>query len=564
MRFKTRLIVAMAATVLLPSILLAWIVRENMTAHLTTQYDDRGSALATTVSSRLIGMSQDIDGRLAVLTESALVDDNLRAGVAALDGGLPLFDDYLTAFGTETARLTGLSVVQLQNDKGLVLTSNHNPNEYGRLEGALARVPENVFSSAKPVLRSTRFPDGEKPTLVRLKRILLDGNEYFFTAGVIIDDQLWDQLTPAPDFKLCLEAFEESDIACSELTIEEQSHTSVYRIELLHLDVRSGATKTTAIAVRHAKVALTKLLKDLDRWLLIVLGAILGLGMLSMIWVSRKISDPLSDLVYRTSRIDLNKLNVSFKSGRKDEIGDLARVLDEMTRRLRTSRTTLQEAERKMAIGELARQVNHDIKNGLTPIRNIIKHFTQAAREDDPALPGIVLERKASLEASIQFLEDMAGNYARLSPESVCTEFELNGVLSNLLSDYARSRFVEIPFEPGQPATVVLDELALKRVIENLLDNAFDSIVDGGIVRAWTELAEESVRIMISDTGSGMDTDEVEHAFKDFHTTKTKGTGLGLSIVRRLIMDMNGSISIDSARGKGTTITLSVPTVDQH
>ncbi len=563
MRFRTRLLATMAGTILLPSLLLGWVVRENMTSRFTEQYDQRGSSLATTVASRLSDMSLEIDARLDILENLVATDDKLRESLLAIDGGLPFIDPYLTRFGNSTARLTGLAVIQLQDDEGLIITSSHNPDDFGRREATMSDQYEMVVESPRPALRMTNFPDELLPTLVRLRTFNVENRKFLFTAGIVINDALWRQLTPAHDFELCLDNAPGSVLQCDDMSASQQAETGIYRIDLLSLDVNQGSVGNSAIVIRQSRRALTELLADIDRWLFIVFGVILAFGLVSMVWVSAKISNPLTDLLYKTSRIDLNRLNVSFKSGRKDEIGDLARVLDEMTRRLRISRTNMREAERKIAIGDVARQVNHDIKNGLTPIRNIIQHFSTAAHNNDPELINIVLEREESLTASILFLEQLAGNYARLSPEPEQTEVELNRLLSELITDYCGSRSVTIDFEPGSSAQVTINDLSFRRVLENLLDNAFDSLSGEGSVRIHTEVRQDLVAVTIIDSGSGMNPDELDDAFKDFHTTKTNGTGLGLSIVRRLIMDMNASMSIESARGKGTTVTLLIPLATQ-
>src|SRR6185436_3855019 len=97
-------------------------------------------------------------------------------------------------------------------------------------------------------------------------------------------------------------------------------------------------------------------------------------------------------------------------------IGSLSRLLREMTERLRSGTARLREAERRATVGDLARQLNHDIKNGLVPVRNVFRHLAQVARDDPSSLPAVLLERQGTIEAGISYLENLARNYARLSP----------------------------------------------------------------------------------------------------------------------------------------------------
>jgi len=97
-------------------------------------------------------------------------------------------------------------------------------------------------------------------------------------------------------------------------------------------------------------------------------------------------------------------------------------------------------------------------------------------------------------------------------------------------------------------------------VIENLVSNALDSL-DGkaGTVTVTTESGKGVVRIAVSDTGRGMSKAELDRAFNDFYTTKAGGTGLGLSIVRRLVLDSNGSLDVETEPGKGSTFIVEIP-----
>jgi len=97
-------------------------------------------------------------------------------------------------------------------------------------------------------------------------------------------------------------------------------------------------------------------------------------------------------------------------------------------------------------------------------------------------------------------------------------------------------------------------------VIENLVSNAVDSLEGkNGTVTVTTERGKNIVRISVSDTGRGMSKSELDKAFDDFHTTKPGGTGLGLSIVRRLVLDSNGSLNVETEAGQGSTFIVEIP-----
>jgi signal transduction histidine kinase len=264
--------------------------------------------------------------------------------------------------------------------------------------------------------------------------------------------------------------------------------------------------------------------------------------------------------------IDLDRLDQSFDSERQDEIGALSRLLGGMTDRLRNSSARLREVERRAAVGDLARQVNHDIKNGLAPIRNVLRHFSQVARKDPALLPAVFEERKGTLDSSVEYLETLARNYARLSPTVARTPCDVNALVEEVLRNTVADGTVLHTTLSQRLPRALGDTLMLRRILENLVGNAVDSLGGrpGGAVTVTTEPAGgdgelAGVRIIVADTGSGMTRKELDQAFDDFYTTKPDGTGLGLSIVRRLIQDLNGTLRVETEPGTGTRFVVDLP-----
>jgi signal transduction histidine kinase len=264
--------------------------------------------------------------------------------------------------------------------------------------------------------------------------------------------------------------------------------------------------------------------------------------------------------------VDFDRLDQSFASDRDDEIGALAGTLGAMTERLRVGAARLREAERRVATGDLARQVNHDIKNGLVPIRNVLRHLAQVTRDDPGSLARVFEERRGTLESSLEYLDTLARNYARLSPAVQRGPCDVNAIVTEVVRVAAPGdatlRAAPAPALPPVPA----DPLVLRRILENLVGNAVDSLAgtSDGLVTVGTEAvgagtAAALVRLTVADTGPGMSRAELDRAFDDFHTTKEGGTGLGLSIVRRLVLDLGGALRIETAPGAGTRAIVELP-----
>jgi len=303
-------------------------------------------------------------------------------------------------------------------------------------------------------------------------------------------------------------------------------------------------------------------LATVDRWFLAAGAATIALALALAAWTASRVSSPLLELAGKTARLDLDRLDVEFDTEGEGEIGALSRLLHELTLRLRTGMTKLREAERRATVGDLARQLNHDVKNGLIPVRNAFRHLAQVARDHPDRLPALLLERQGNIEAGISYLENLARNYARLTPALDRQPGDLNGTVRDVVQGMTGAEEFRMDLAPALPS-VAADPLVVRRILENLLSNAVDSLDSGkGAVTVTTSSVNgdgRTVRLVVADQGKGMTEGELERAFEDFYTTKPGGTGLGLSIVRRLVLDLNGSLRVETAPGSGTRFIIDLP-----
>jgi len=304
------------------------------------------------------------------------------------------------------------------------------------------------------------------------------------------------------------------------------------------------------------------------------LGAVLLLAVivsvLLAIFLSGRISRPLRDLADRTANLDLDSLDVDFSSSRNDEVGRLSRLLGDMTGRLRDGVKRLRTAEHRATMGEMARQVNHDIRNGITPLRNVLRHLSEVADDDPAQLNTVFAERRETLEGGLAYLEDLATHYARLSPGRQPQGCRLYEVIAGAMADPSIAPGVKLANTvPANLPAILADPVSLRRIFDNLIRNALDSLPDGqGTVSVDATVDEdpnlEELRILVSvsDTGEGIPPENLDAIFTDFFTTREEGTGLGLSNVRRLAADCGANIRVTSEPGHGTTFTLSFPIPD--
>jgi signal transduction histidine kinase len=319
---------------------------------------------------------------------------------------------------------------------------------------------------------------------------------------------------------------------------------------------------TARVLVLRTGNALPGLLASMDRWFALAGVATVLLALLLAAVLSARVSRPLTDLAERTDALDLDRLDQTFPVERADEIGRLAGVLSSLTGRLRASAARLREAERRATVGDVARQVNHDVKNGLAPIRHVLRHLGQVARDQPEQLAEVYREREGTLESSVAYLEQLARNYARLTPRVDRELCDLNAVAREATAGAGDSGGrLDLMLADNLPP-VRADAVVLRRILENLLGNAFDALDGDGRVLVATESGDErtpGVKLIIADTGRGMTSEELERAFDDFYTTKPNGTGLGLSVVRRLVADVGGVLRVRTEPGAGTRFEIEFP-----
>jgi signal transduction histidine kinase len=552
--FRARLFLAFVGVLLIPLGVLAFGVRREMDRRLTAEYDRRVHALADVVQDDLRRRSGEVAQRLTALRDDLAADNRFRLAVIQSN---PAARGWLLDYGGSAMRLAGLALLQIQDSAGRVLSSGHFRNEFDRPEPVLPRLlAESADTLA--VVRA-RTEESDFLALARLDSFYVGGRRFTIIGGTGLDSNRLVQVDSAGGLAVALLLPGSSTARPAGGVVAELG------VPYLDLTRAAGATPSTArVVVTQSLSQLEGLRRGVDAWFLAALGLTAGAALLAAAGLARRVGRPVAELARKTQAIDLDRLDADFATDRTDEIGALSRLLGEMTTRLRQSTIRLREAERRATLGDVARQVNHDIKNGLAPIRHVLRHLTQVATEQPGTLPQVFEERRGTLESSVGYLDTLAGNYARLTPAMVQQPCDLNGVVREV----ARLTESRVPLRmalTGNLPPVSGDPVAIRRILENVVGNAADSLdgKPGAGVTVTTESAGEPgstlVRIIVADDGRGMTQPELERAFDDFYTTKERGTGLGLTIVRRLVQDLGGRLRVETEPGVGTRVIVELP-----
>jgi signal transduction histidine kinase len=566
MSLRARILLAFVALTLVPIGLLAYGLRQEMTDRLTDQYQERVDAVVEVIREDLADESDAIGGRLESL-EQALVDDNRFRSAAV--GGVEADREYQLDYAGDAMRRAALSTLQILDEGGRIISSGHFRNEHGRIEAglpaALTGAPEGVALVTMPVA------DGTVLALARAHVVPIGDRRFTLVGGTRVDEAFLARLARDPEIAVSLR-YPGGQLSSLDAGGDASSSTLDAADPAVPLDlplVRTGTGGAPAVAratltVAQSRTPLQALLRNVDRWFIGTAAGTSLAALLLAVWISSRITRPLASLAEQAAVLDLDRLDVRFEAG-NDEVGTLARLLDDLASRLRTSTARVREAERRATVGDLSRQITHDIRNGLIPLRNVMRHLSQVEHDDPTALPAVFAERRQTMDSSIVYLETLATSYGRLSPRANRRECDVNALVAEVVRAAHGRDSVEIATRQGRVPPVVADPVAFRRILENLTANAVDSLQGsaGRVTVSTTVVTRDGespmVRVTVADTGRGMTPEESSRIFDDFYTTKDGGTGLGLSIVRRLVMDLNGSIGVESEPGRGTRIVVDLP-----
>lgn len=546
MTFRARMSLAFLVAALVPLAVLAHGVRREVTRRLTAQYERRVSTLVNVASQDLAYESAETAIRLAILRSDLGADDRFRLGAVRGDGSERR---YVLDWAERAMSLAGLSVLRVYDDAGRIVSSGHFRNEFGRADPRLAQ--RIAFAPGGHALLHVRGPSSSFVALVRTDAVRIGGRVFTLVGGTTVDEAFFARLERGGELDVDL--------------IYGDPPPSTRSIETLPLHYLGESADSGAIAT-HLAIAplgdeLDALRGDVDRWIVGAFMLAALAGALLVAWLAAGLSRPLATLARAALSIEFDTPDVGAVAARDDEVGTLARRFSAMTRRLRAGAVRLRDAERRATAGEMARQVNHDVKNGLVPIRNVLRHLTHVQQTTPGDLPTVFAERRGTLEASVTYLDELATRWARLTPRAVRQTVDVNAVARDAASA-ARDAF-STPLElrlRGESPVVLGDPLAIRRMLDNVVTNAAQSIEDGrGVVTIATDCRDGVALLRVSDTGRGMTPEELGRALSGFYTTKPHGTGLGLSVVRRLVADHGGSVHVDSTPGRGTVVSIELP-----
>ena len=267
----------------------------------------------------------------------------------------------------------------------------------------------------------------------------------------------------------------------------------------------------------------------------------------------------ISDKMYAT-RFEKHNKKIALE-GATTEIKSLVESYNNMIDALEESAQKLASSEREQAWREMAKQVAHEVKNPLTPMRLSVQSFQRMFDPKDPEIHKKVDEYSKTLIQQIDTMSKIAeafSNFAKMPAQNL-EQLDIVEVVERALEIFPSEniKFSATNFE----IIATADKDQINRIVNNLVKNAIQSVPENKIPDIEVELSEkdEHVYIKVKDNGSGIDDTISQKIFEPKFTTKTSGMGLGLPMIKNIIETYNGSISYDTTKGEGTVFVVSFP-----
>jgi len=291
---------------------------------------------------------------------------------------------------------------------------------------------------------------------------------------------------------------------------------------------------------------------------------IILIGGVIAVFITNRITSSFSWIGEKMREVNLGQHNEEITWNRRDELGGLVNEYNKMVQKLEASAKALAKTEREGAWREMARQVAHEIKNPLTPMKLSIQYLQKAIDNNAPNVKELSSNVARTLIEQIEHLSKIAAEFSQFANigNAKLEDFDLHDLLHSLVSLHSMQDGGEVHWAPlDQRLMIRADKTQINRLFTNLLQNAYEAVPEGQekLIRVREKLLGSNVVIMVQDNGTGIPVETQAKIFIPNFTTKTSGTGLGLAMSKGIVEQSRGEIWFETEEGKGTTFFVSLP-----
>jgi signal transduction histidine kinase len=282
------------------------------------------------------------------------------------------------------------------------------------------------------------------------------------------------------------------------------------------------------------------------------------------LFITNRITHSFAVISDKMKMINLGSRNEAIEWKRNDELGQLVNEYNKMVSKLEESASILAKTEREGAWREMARQVAHEIKNPLTPMKLSMQYLQKSIENNAPNVKELTASVANTLIEQIDHLSQIASEFSQFAniENSNKELFDMNDTLKHALHLYAANDHVKIiPELLKKPVMIEADKTHINRLFTNLILNAIQAVPENQLAKIviHESMLDGHVLIRITDNGEGIDEEIRSKIFTPNFTTKTSGTGLGLAMCKRIVEQAEGQIWFETVLHEGTSFFIKFP-----
>ena len=349
-------------------------------------------------------------------------------------------------------------------------------------------------------------------------------------------------------------------------THEERLGKGVYESAYIPLNDASG--NTLAYLNTPYFTSATELHKEIRDFILTYINIILvllAIALICVIHLTNKLTEPLSLIQNKLGGIKIDSKNEPIEWRGHDEIGALVRQYNQLIVELEKSAAELKRTATESAWRGAARQVAHEIKNSLTPMRLSVQMLQRSLERGDANMEEKMQRTSATLIEQIDALSDIASSFSRYAklPENNPAPLDLAELIGNVVNLYDNTENITFTYlyDKTKDHTYNGDKTNLNSAVGNLIKNAVQAIGSkpNGKIEVRLDASETAFTIAVKDNGKGIKEEDKSQVFLPNFTTKTGGSGVGLSLTYNIVQVAGGTISFESQVGEGTEFVIELP-----
>lgn len=298
------------------------------------------------------------------------------------------------------------------------------------------------------------------------------------------------------------------------------------------------------------------------KYIILVNAVIISLALLASYRISRRLTNKLTIFTEKVEGINLMSNDLQpIKYYKNDELNILVKAYNKMILEIQDQKDRLAHIEREGAWKEMAKQVAHEVKNPLTPMRLTVQNFERKFDPEDPKIREKVKKMSTMVIDQIDLIATVATAFSQFAqlPERNDEVFNLNAEVQKVLDVFNDENV--FMHANRENIMIKMDKIYLNRIVTNLVTNARQAAREGvePIINVDLEQIQKRITLTVEDNGTGIPEDKIDRIFEPNFTSKSSGMGLGLTMVKRMVQDGGGEIRVETELGKGTKFIITLP-----